>query len=176
MRKMESVGDGKIFGRQKHRRPAKETALAIQLGRDFSDDLGRTTQINRGGRDGVPFVLIRRNLERFVGTGTSEVGGIGGLKKHKFHASDGSLGGGDEKEGSNFHQQETARKGRLKGHFEGFGRRCLRRWQGSWSSAMVEAGIFFGLLLRAKRFFMKFDVMKRVIGQMRQADSRTLVF
>ena len=99
MRKMESVGDGKIFGRQKHRRPAKETALAIQLGRDFSDDLGRTTQINRGGRDGVPFVLNRRNLERFVGTGTSEVGGIGGLKKHKFHASDGSLGGGDEERG-----------------------------------------------------------------------------
>ena len=66
---------------------------------DFSDDLGRTTQINRGGRDGVPFVLNRRNLERFVGTGTSEVGGIGGLKKHKFHASDVSLGGGDEERG-----------------------------------------------------------------------------
>ena len=78
---MESVGDGKIFGRQKHRRPAKETALAILLGRDFSDDLGKTTQTKRGGRDGVPYVLIRRNLERFVGTGISEVGGISGHQR-----------------------------------------------------------------------------------------------
>ena len=43
--------------------------------------------------------------------------------------------------------------------------------------AMVEAGIFFGLLLRAKRFFMKqVACMKREIGQMRPADSLTLVF
>ena len=53
-----------------------EIALAILPRRVFSDDLERTTQNKYGGCDGASFVLIRRNSERFGGTGIREVGGI----------------------------------------------------------------------------------------------------
>lgn len=76
MRKIGRVSDGKIFVRQEHRRPVNEIALAILLRRVFSDDLERTTQNKYGGCDGASFVLIRRNSERFGGTGIREVGGI----------------------------------------------------------------------------------------------------
>ena len=56
----------------------------------------------------MPFVLMRRKTGPFGGTGVSEVGGINqraGCVEHNFHASEGLIGGGDEKRGHKLDRQ-----------------------------------------------------------------------
>ena len=123
--------------RRECRRPVKEIAVAILLRQDFSGDLGGTTQIKCGGCDDVPFVLIRRNSERFGGTGIREVGGISVAERTQIPRFRTSLGGGVKESGLELSPTMHCQRGATQTTFRRLWEETPSAAAASWLLAMV---------------------------------------
>ena len=123
--------------RRECRRPVKEIAVAILLRQDFSGDLGGTTQIKYGGHNGASFVLIRRNSERFGGTGIREVGGTSGAERTQIPRFRTSLGGGVKESGLELSPTMHCQRGATQTTFRRLWEETPSAAAGSWSLAMV---------------------------------------